>query len=122
MQQERHVIPLDLQVALVNVRRKRQRIQLFCMQLRPHRVMNDLPVFAVAGAGNLFQRLPVSVFGHGVIKLTAHHKIDVLAGHQRFVRPNVSMRADERNLHPRVCLLNLPDQFDIAVESNRGRI
>ncbi len=109
MQQERHVVALDLQIALVNVRRKGQRIQLFGMQLWPHRVVNDLSVFAVAGAGNLFQGLTVGIFGNRVIEFAADNEVDVFTRHQRFVRANVSVRANECNLHPRVCFFDLAD-------------
>ncbi len=34
MQQKRHVVAFDLQIALINVGRERQRIQLFGVQLR----------------------------------------------------------------------------------------
>ena len=120
MQQERHVIALDLQVALVNVRRERQRIQLFGVQLRALRVVNDLAVFAVADALNLAERLPVRVFHHRVIELPARHKINVFAGHHRFVRLDVPVRPHERNLHARVGFFDLADEPDVALEANRG--
>src|SRR2546425_8959829 len=44
MEQERNVITLDLQIALVDFRRERQSIQLSGVQLRTRRVVDDFAV------------------------------------------------------------------------------
>ena len=74
MQEERHVVAFDLQIALVDIGGKRQRIQLFGVQLRPRSVVNHLAVLAVAGAQNLLERLAVRVLRHGVIEFPAHRR------------------------------------------------
>ena len=57
MQQERHVVILDRQIVLVDVGRKRQRIELFGLHQRPRRVVDDFAVFHVAGVANLGERV-----------------------------------------------------------------
>ena len=120
MQQERHVVALDFQIALVNVCGKRQRVQLFRVQLRTFGVVNDLAVFAIADARNLAERLSVRVIHHRVIELSARYEIDVLASVQRLLGLDVSVRPDESNLHARVGFLDFPDELDVALQANRG--
>src|SRR5216684_4289082 len=121
MQQKWHVIVLDLQVALVNVRGKRQRVQLFRVQLRPLRAVYDLAVLAIADTQNLAQRFAVRVFDHRMVELPARHEIDVLAGTQRLVGPDVSVRTNEGNLEAWIRFLDLADQLDVARKPYRRR-
>src|SRR5438552_365255 len=51
----------------------------------------------------------------------ARHKIDVRAGIQRLIGLDVSVRADESNLHARVGFLDFADELDVALKTNRGR-
>ena len=50
VQQKRHVVVFDLQVALVDVGGEGQRVELCGVKLRTRRVVNDLAVFAKADA------------------------------------------------------------------------
>jgi hypothetical protein len=61
-------------------------------------------------------------FGHGVVKLASHYKIDVFARVQRLFRLDVPMRANKRDLQPRIGFLDFPDQLDITAETNSGGI
>ena len=54
IQEERHVIALDLQIAFIHVRGERERIQFFRVQLRTRRIVDDLSVLFVAGTQNVF--------------------------------------------------------------------
>jgi len=61
-------------------------------------------------------------FGHGVVKLASYHKIDIFARVQCLFRLDVTMRTNKRDLQPRIRFLDFPDQLDITVETNCGRI
>src|SRR6267142_876102 len=122
VQQERHVVALDLQVTLVNIGSKRQSIELFRVQLRPRRVVHDLAVLAIAGSGNLLKRFAMRVFGDGMVKLAAHEKINIFARRQSFIRTDMSVWTNERDLDPRMNFFDLADELQVAMESNRGRI
>src|SRR2546429_6825149 len=67
VQQERHVVAFDFQVALVNVRGERQRVQPFRVQLRTFGVVHDLSVFAVADTENLDRKSTRLNSSHGYI-------------------------------------------------------
>src|SRR6267143_985622 len=53
-----------------------------------------------------------------MIELSTRHEIDVLAGRQRLVRLDVSVRPDERNLHAWVGFFDFADEFDVALKTN----
>ena len=83
MQQERHVVALDLQIPLVNVRRKRQRIQI--VKRSPVGIVNEAAVFAEAHTLNVFELLTFGKFLERVIDLFSDYKINRLGGLQRLI-------------------------------------
>src|SRR6266404_4662988 len=105
-------------ISFVSVCCKRQRIQLRRMQLRPRSVHHNLAVFAETRARNRFKRFAMCKFGHGVVKLASHYKIDVFARVQRLFRLDVTMRANKGDLQPWIRFLDFPDQLEITVETN----
>ncbi len=119
VQKERHVVALNLQIALVNIGRKRQRVQLLGVQLRTRRVVDDFAFLAITDAHDLLNGLPVRVFHHGVVKLAVCHEIDVFACQQCFIRLDVPVRADKRDLQAGIRFLDLADELDVAAEADR---
>ncbi len=118
IKQERHVVAFDLEVALVDIGSKRQGIEFRGVQLRLGRVVNDLSIFAVAGAENILQRLAVGVVGDGVIEFAAHDEVNVFAGVQGLIRLDVAVRTDKGNFQGRVSFLDFAQELDVAVEAN----
>src|ERR1700676_442552 len=122
IQEKRNIVIFDLQIALVDVCSERERVELGSLQVRALRIVDVFSVFAVAGAGNLFQRLAVSEFCDRVIELAAHHEIDVHAGVKGFVRPDVTVRANEGNFQGGIGFLDFAKQLHVAVEADGGGI
>src|SRR5713226_635024 len=56
-----------------------------------------------------------------MVELSARHKIDVLAGHQRLVRLDVPVRPDKGNFHARIGFFDFADELDVALEPYGGR-
>ena len=118
MQQEWHGIFFNLQVALVNVGGEGQRVHLFRVQLRRQRVVNDLSVFAVTYSQNLAQGFTVGVLHYGMIKLPPRDKIDVFAGVECLLRPDVPGRTHKRNLHAGIGFFDLADELHVAAQAD----
>ena len=104
MQQERDVVVLDRQVALVDLGGKRQRVEFGGLQRRPRRVVDNFAVVPVAHARNLGKRLALRELDDRVVELAADDEVDLLAGQQAFVRLDLHVRADETDLGVGLCL------------------
>ena len=100
MQQERHVVTRNVEIALVDVGDVRQRIQI--LNLRRVRIVHDLAILQERNAGNLFQRLALGVVDHGVVKLLAGNEIDRRTIAQRLLRQHADMRPHKSNLDLRI--------------------
>ena len=90
IQEERYVVALNFQVALVNICRERQGVEFRGVQLRARSGVHDLAVFAIANAHDLADRFSVCVFHNGMVKFAAGHKINVFAGQEGFVGLDVT--------------------------------
>ena len=120
MEQERNVITLDLQIALVDFRRERQSIQLSGVQLRTRRVVDDFAVLPIADPQNFAGRLSLREFDNGMIELPLRDEIDVFAGVQRLFRLVVTVGTHEGDFEVRLRLLDLANQLDVASEAHGG--
>ena len=74
IQQERHVVPGDVEIALVDVSDVRQRVEI--LNLRRVRIVDDLAVLQEGNSGNLFQRLAVGEVDDRVVEFLAADEID----------------------------------------------
>ena len=120
MQEEGHVVALDLQIALISVRGKRKSIELRGVQLGLRGIVDNLAVLAVTGPENLAQRLSVSIIRHGVIKFAAHHEVNVFAGVQRFVGLDMAVRPDKGHLEGGIAFLDFAQKLDVAGKPDGG--
>ena len=84
MQQERHVVFLNGQIALVDVGGKRQGVELRGFQRRTRGVVHHFAVVHVAGAGDFRERLSLRVLDHGVVEFAAHDEVNIRAGQRGF--------------------------------------
>src|SRR6185312_17501018 len=84
VQQERNVVARGVEVALVDFRDPGKLVELF--DGRRLRVVDDLPVFAEAGAGDFFERLAVRVVADLVVEFAADDEVDGGAGVERLFR------------------------------------
>src|ERR1700730_4221500 len=62
----------------------------------------------------------MGVLDHGMIEFATSHKLDVLAGVQRFVRFDVAVGTYEGDLEAWIRFLDLANQLDVALEADRG--
>src|ERR1700733_9804313 len=68
IQEERNVVALYFQIALVNICREWQRVELGGVQLLARRIVDDFAVFAIADAHDFAYRLAVSIFHNGMVE------------------------------------------------------
>src|ERR1700722_3570867 len=120
IQEERYVVALNLQVALVNICGEGQRVEFRGVQLLARRSVDDLAVFAIADAHDFAERFAMRVFDNGMVEFTAGDKIDIFAGRQCFIGLDVAMRPNEGNLHTGIGFFNLANELDVALESHGG--
>src|SRR5271157_685045 len=120
VQQERHVVARDVEIALVNPGHPRERIQVF--DRRRFRVVDDGAVPAETHAGQLLQWLAVGVVHNLAIELPPHHEIDGFGAAQRFFRLRGDGRTDERHLQLGVRVLHHPGYLGVHVETGSGSI
>ena len=97
MQQERNVVILDDQIALVDFGGERKLVEIRRLQLRTRRIQMNAAVLAITCACNLRERLALGKFDDGVIELAGHDEID-LRRVQQAVRLDLDMRADKSHL------------------------
>ena len=117
IQQERHVVPRDVEIALVNVGDVRQRVEI--LNLRRIGIVNDLAIFQERNAGNLLERLALGVVDDRVVEFLAANEIDRRAIAQRLLRQHADVRPDKRNLDFGIRLLDRLGNADIAGKSGR---
>ena len=92
-----------------------QRIQV--LNLRPVRIVDDGSIFPVGNPKDLFQRLALGEFNHGVIELLAADEINGWAIFQRPVGKYGDVRAYESNLDVGIRRLNSLRQTDVPREA-----
>ena len=118
VEQEGNCVAAYVQVAPVNVGDVGQRIQV--LNLRTVGIVHDLTVLEVRDSENVFQRLALRIFDHGVVEFLAADKIHGRGRAQRLLRQHADMRPDERNLDVRVGVLDRLRQQDVPRESGRA--
>ena len=121
VQQERHIVFFDGQIALVDIGRKRKRIEFFGLQQRTRRIVNDLAILDVADVCDFRDGLAVCVVHNGVIEFSAHDEIDIGAGEQAFRRLDLHLRSDEADLDSGLLFLHGRGHAKVAVKAHRGR-
>ena len=121
MQQKRHVVLLDRHVLFVNVGGEWQRIQLFGLQQRARRVVDDFAVLHVTCVADFRKRLALRVFDDGMVEFPAHDEIDVRAGQQAFRRLDLHVRADEGDLEAGLVVLHRASHAQVAEKTDGGR-
>src|SRR5262249_16921571 len=77
MQEEWHVVLFDLQVALIDLCSKRERIELPRLQRWPGRIVCDLAAMQIAGVQNLAYGLTVREVHDRMIKFAANDKVNI---------------------------------------------
>src|SRR5262250_3408494 len=118
VQQEGNVVVLDLEVALVNIGGKRQRIQFRGLEHGPGRVVHDLAVFDIADIRDFRERLALRVFHDGMIEFAADNKVDIGTRKQALRRLDLYMRTDKGDLQVRLLLLHSSGEPQIALEAD----
>src|SRR5690348_1357553 len=89
--------------------------------MRTRRIMNNLPVFKIAGIGDFAERLAVRVVNHRIIEFAAHDKVNVGTGQQALGRLDLHVRPHKRNLDARLPFFDCARKLEIALKSNRRR-
>ena len=103
VEQERHVVAANVQVAPVNVGHVRQSVQI--LDGRPVGIMHDLAILAIGNAENIFDRLALRVFDDGVVEFLAASYVDYFRFHQRLLGQHADVGSDEGDLDVRIgCL------------------
>ena len=120
MQQERHIVFFDREVALVDVGRKRKRVEFFGLQQRTRRIVDYLAVFDVADVCDSGDGLAVRIVHHGVVEFSAHDEINIGAGEKAFRRLDLHLRADEANFDSGLLFLHGFGHAKVAVETHGG--
>ncbi len=118
VQQERNVIPAEVQIALVDLRNPGQLVEI--LDVAAFRIVNVRAVLAVADAGKILERRALGVVGDLIIELAAHDEIDRLGRVQNFIRLDGHRRSDEGDLHLGVRVLHHLRDLHVHVKSRRG--
>ena len=118
VQQERHVVARDVEIALVDLGHPGQRIQV--LDGRAFGVVDDGAVLAETHAGQIFERLAVGVVHDLAIELPPHHEIDGRGAAQGLFRLGGDGRPDEGHLQLGVRVLHHPGYFRVHVEAGSG--
>src|SRR5262249_55236933 len=119
VQQEGNIVPLDLQIALVYLRRKGKMVELLGLHLRTRRIVEDGVVLAVRDAKNLLNRVALRKLHYGVVELAASDEINVFAFPQRLLGPNMSLGPYKCDFEIRIPGLHLADQLHILMKPDR---
>jgi hypothetical protein len=105
VQEERHVVPRNVHIALVDLGRPGHGVEVF--HLRTVRIVLDNAVgVLVADAEDLVQRLAFGELDDGVVELTAADEVEDFALVQSAVGVGCHRRSDEADLDGRVGLLD----------------
>ncbi len=119
LQQKRHAVFRHIQIALVDLRGPRHRIQIF--HLRTIRIVYYFSVQPVADAENLIQRLAVRILDDRIVEFAAANKIQHRAFVQRAVGIRRYRRPHKRNPHRRIGRLDRFGQSLIALPAHCRR-
>ncbi len=117
MQQKRHVVILDVEIALVDFGDMRQRVEI--LNLRSVGIVHDFSILQKRNAGNLRQRLALGVIDHGVVEFLAANEINLRTIAQRFLRQHGHMRPNKSNLDLGIRLLDRSRQQNVAGKPGR---
>src|SRR5208337_4363009 len=114
VEQERHVVAADVQVAPVDVGHMRQRVKI--LDGRPVGIMQSRAVLAVGNAQNVFDGLALRVLDDGVVELLAADDVNDLRVHQRLFGQHADVGSDEGDLDVRIAVFNGLGYADVARE------
>src|SRR5581483_3181777 len=98
--QERHSVPGDVEITLVNLGHPRQFVQV--LDRRTFRVVDYVSVLTEAYARQFFEWCALGIARDLVIKLAPHHEIDCFAVAKRVLRFRRYRRSDKRDLQLRI--------------------
>ena len=118
VEQERHVVAADIQVAPVNVGHVRQGVEI--LDGRPVGIMHDASILAIRNAENVFDRLALRVFHDGVVEFLAAGYVNHFGFHQRLLGQHADVRSDEGDLDVRIAVFDGLGDADIAGKSRRA--
>ena len=115
VEQERHVVAADIQVAPVDVGHVRQGVEI--LDGRTVGIVHHVSILAVRNAEDVFDRLALRVFHDGVVEFLAAGYVNDLCFHQRLLGQHANVGSDESDLDVRIAVFDGLSYADVARES-----
>ena len=119
VQQERHVVAAEIEIAFVGLGDPGQRVEIF--DYRRVGVVLKTAVLSEDNAGDFVQRFALGEVAYLVVEFTLHDKIDGGRGTQGGFGLDSSRRPDERNFHLGIQVAHHLGDLHVNVKTRGGR-